>query len=120
MGNANRKCKGPRGKRTGQTHSVLISDYLGNVMPKARMNSTFGLRTTWSMKNERVWQKSQRLGGIALVVGGIVTILLMIFVRGPWCMLVLGIVIAVVLAVSIIGSRRYYKQDLVEHPDDRE
>ena len=84
------------------------------------MNSTFGLRTTWSMKNERVWQKSQRFGGIALVIGGIVTIILMIFVRGPWCMLVLSIVIAAVLAVSIIGSRRYYKQDLLEHPNDRE
>lgn len=91
---------------------------LGNIMPKARLNSTFGLRTAWSMKNERVWQKSQRLGGIALVVGGIVTIIMMMFIKGLWSMLVLGAVIAAVLAISLIGSYRYYKQDKAEHPEN--
>lgn len=86
---------------------------LGNIMPKARMNSYFGLRTSWSMKNERVWQKSQRLGGIALVIGGTVMIILMAFIKGPWSILVLTAVITAVLSVSIVGSYRYYKQDSV-------
>ena len=84
---------------------------LGNAMPKARMNSVFGLRTSWSMKNERVWQKSQRLGGIALVIGGVVMIILMAFIKGPWSILVLTAVIAAVLTVSVAGSRRYYLED---------
>ncbi|MBR5947741.1 MAG: SdpI family protein [Clostridia bacterium] len=84
---------------------------LGNFMPKARMNSFFGLRTSWSMKNERVWQKSQRLGGIALVIGGVVTIILMMLVSGSWCIAVFMGVITAVLLVSMIGSYRYYKQD---------
>ena len=33
---------------------------IGNVMPKLRMNSMIGLRTSWSMKNEQTWKKSQR------------------------------------------------------------
>lgn len=84
---------------------------LGNAMPKARMNSYFGLRTTWSMKNERVWQKSQRLGGISLVIGGVVMIILMAFIKGAWSMLALTTVMTGVITVSLIGSRRYYLED---------
>ena len=84
---------------------------LGNIMPKTRLNSTIGLRTTWSMKNERVWQKSQRLAGIALVLAGIVSIVLMMFVRGIWSLIALFAATIAAVVVCIIGSYRYYKQD---------
>ena len=29
---------------------------IGNIMPKARLNSILGVRTTWSMKNEWTWK----------------------------------------------------------------
>lgn len=44
----------------------------GNIMPKLRMNSIIGLRTHWSMKNEVTWKKSQHIGGISFIVGGII------------------------------------------------
>lgn len=84
---------------------------LGNIIPKTRLNSTIGLRTTWSMKNERVWQKSQRLAGIALVLAGIVSIVLMMFVRGIWSLIALFAATIAAVVVCIIGSYRYYKQD---------
>lgn len=31
---------------------------LGCIMPKVRMNSFIGLRTSWSMKNETTWKKA--------------------------------------------------------------
>ena len=38
--------------------------FCGNIMPKAGRNAVFGLRTRWSMKNDRVWQQqSQRFCG---------------------------------------------------------
>ena len=58
---------------------------LGNIMPKLRMNSAVGLRTVWSMKNEATWKKSQRFGGISLIVGGIIIIIVCFFTKGFSC-----------------------------------
>ena len=44
---------------------------IGNILPKSRMNSVIGVRTTWSMYNEETWSKSNRFGGIVLMVTGI-------------------------------------------------
>lgn len=60
---------------------------IGNVMPKVRMNSIIGLRTSWSMKNETTWKKSQRFGGISFIVSGIVIVVICVFVKGIACFL---------------------------------
>ncbi len=65
---------------------------LGNVMPKLRMNSTIGLRTHWSMKNEVTWKKCQHIGGISFIIGGIIIIGICIAMKGTSCLLsVLGV-----------------------------
>ena len=61
---------------------------LGNIMPKSRLNSLVGLRTVWSMKNDRVWQKSQRFGGISMVLCGILIIIANLFINGIACIFV--------------------------------
>lgn len=58
---------------------------LGNIMPKLRINSTIGLRTQWSMKNEITWKKSQRFGGISFMVGGLAVIVMCFFAKGIAC-----------------------------------
>lgn len=64
----------------------------GNVMPKLRMNSTIGLRTHWSMKNELIWKKCQHIGGISFIIGGIIIIGICIAMKGTSCLLsVLGV-----------------------------
>ena len=64
----------------------------GNLMPKLRMNSMIGLRTYWSMKNEATWKKSQHIGGISFIIGGIIIIGLCIVMKGTPCLLsVLGV-----------------------------
>ena len=64
----------------------------GNIMPKLRMNSTIGLRTHWSMKNEVTWKKSQHIGGISFIIGGIIIIGICIVMKGTPCLLsVLGV-----------------------------
>ena len=60
---------------------------IGNVMPKVRMNSLFGLRTSWSMKNEIAWKKSQRFGGISFMIVGLLMIMISIFTTGWLCFL---------------------------------
>ena len=58
---------------------------IGNIMPKVRMNSVMGLRTSWSMKNEITWKKSQRFGGISFIIGGIAIVVVCFLNRGIAC-----------------------------------
>ncbi len=47
----------------------------GNVMGKVRWNYTFGMRTPWTIANERVWDKTHRFAGRLMVaVGAVITI----------------------------------------------
>ena len=84
---------------------------LGNIMPKARLNAVFGLRTTWSMKNDRVWQKSQRFGGISMVLCGLAVIVANLFVTGIACVMVTVGLLAVDAIISVIASYYIYKKD---------
>lgn len=78
----------------------------GNLMPKLRMNSMIGLRTHWSMKNEATWKKSQHLGGISFIIGGIIIIGICIVMKGIPCLLsVLG-VWAMLIVIDIFLTYR--------------
>ena len=72
---------------------------IGNIMPKVRMNSVIGLRTSWSMKNEATWKKSQRFSGISFIIGGFVIIVICFFTRGIACFLwTMGIILLLLAA----------------------
>ena len=47
---------------------------LGNVLPRARPNWTFGIRTPWTLENRRAWERTHRVGGALLVAAGVLTI----------------------------------------------
>lgn len=88
---------------------------LGNIMPKARRNALFGLRTKWSMANDRVWQKSQRFGGFASVACGLCMIAAAVFASGmPQVLLTAGVMV-LWLALCIAASYRFFVQDLQEN-----
>lgn len=88
----------------------LLLVLLGNVMPKARRNAIFGLRTKWSMADDEVWRKSQRFGGFSAVALGFFLIVTGIFMDSiPH--LILCIVVGPVWAgASIWMSYRFYKE----------
>jgi len=44
---------------------------MGNIMPKMQPNGLAGIRLPW-LRDPMVWRKTQRLGGILLIVGGLV------------------------------------------------
>jgi immunity protein, SdpI family len=47
---------------------------LGNVLPRARPNWWFGIRTPWTLSNDRVWVRTHRIAGYLLVIAGIVCV----------------------------------------------
>lgn len=44
---------------------------IGNVMRKLRPNYTVGIRTPWTLANERVWDKTHRFGGLVFFIAGL-------------------------------------------------
>lgn len=47
---------------------------IGNMMPLVRPNWWFGIRTPWTLSNDRVWTRTHRLAGYAMASGGVVMI----------------------------------------------
>lgn len=84
---------------------------LGNIMPKAERNSLFGLRTKWSMANDRCWQKSQRFGGYVFVITGILGVAVCSLLPVQWS----GYGLLVLLLGSVVlctyASYRIYRKD---------
>ena len=103
--------------QTNSVCTILIGALLiilGNYMPKARINALYGLRTKWSMANERVWQKSQRFGGFSSVVCGIVLILLGVFVRNRLLLWML-LIVTIWGITSVAMSYVFYRKDRTTH-----
>lgn len=49
---------------------------MGNVLGKLRSNYTVGIRTPWTLANERVWDQTHRFGGKVFVATGLVLVVL--------------------------------------------
>jgi uncharacterized membrane protein len=43
----------------------------GNLLGKIRHNALFGIRTPWTLKDKRVWDKTHRFTGRLMVLGGV-------------------------------------------------
>ena len=79
---------------------------MGNIMPKLRMNAFIGIRTSRSMKNEVLWKKSQRFGGICFIVGGAVMVIVSLCTKEVIC----GIIsLADIIIVAIVSAVYTYK-----------
>lgn len=44
---------------------------IGNLLPRARSNWWFGIRTPWTLSSDRVWQKTHRVGGYLMILAGL-------------------------------------------------
>jgi len=55
--------------------SVLLI-FIGNYMGKLRRNFWAGIRTPWTLVSEVSWERTHRLGGWLLVVGGLLGIIM--------------------------------------------
>ena len=68
---------------------------MGCFMPKLKKNSLIGLRTSWSMKNDITWEKSQLFGGISFIICGALMIVAGLFLEELAAMFVaLGLIVA--------------------------
>lgn len=88
---------------------------MGNFMPKARKNAMFGLRTFWSMANDRTWLASNRFGGALFCVGGLVVTLAAFLLEGMTVLWVaFGTIVVITIAAVVYSYVTYRKWGRVE------
>lgn len=90
----------------------LMFIVIGNILPKAKLNSLLGVRTVWSMHNDQTWAVSNRFGGLLLVGCGILTIVSALIVGGKmsiFVMLGLLVVCTIIITVYTYFAYKRYK-----------
>jgi len=85
----------------------LLIALMGNVMGKVRRNFFVGIRTPWTIANERVWNATHRLAAKTFFVGGLLGLGALIL-RAPFWLSLTAILIAAL--IPVIYSLIFYKQ----------
>jgi uncharacterized membrane protein len=88
---------------------------VGNYLPRIRSNWFMGIRTPWTMDNERVWRATHRVGGRTFVAAGLVTALAALLPDAAR-MWVVGCAIVVAVVVPLAYSYVAYRRDLAGRP----
>ena len=91
----------------------IIFIILGNFMTKTRINSTVGVRVSWSMYNDNTWRKCNRFGAFAIMIAGVVTIIMAVLLKNSFgaAMASVGAVI-LASAVTLIYAHKVYVQEI--------
>lgn len=81
---------------------ALFMLFFGNYMTTIRPNYFMGIRTPWTLENEKVWKKTHLLGGRLWVLGGILGLLsLFILPTDINFIVVIGLMVIPMIVASI-------------------
>jgi uncharacterized membrane protein len=85
---------------------------VGNVLGKLRQNHLFGVRTPWTLGDERVWDKTHRVTGWTMVLAGLVLAVIDLAApSGPWLIAATVICAASPLFVGMAYSARQWRRE---------
>jgi len=73
----------------------------GNLLGKVRQNSLFGVRTPWTLRDGRVWDKTQRFTGRLMVLGGLM--LTGVALLGPSHGVLIGVLVVCAAVPGVAG-----------------
>ncbi len=82
---------------------------IGNYMPRFKFNYFIGIRTPWTLANEKVWRKTHQIGGICFVTGGLL-LLISAFLPVSWKICLLIFVLIVITGVPVYLSYNMYQK----------
>jgi uncharacterized membrane protein len=85
----------------------LLFATLGNLMGKVRRNFYVGIRTPWSLANERVWNATHRVAAKTFVLGGLLGFAVTLAGRG---VPLVTFALAASALIPVVYSLTYYKQ----------
>jgi uncharacterized membrane protein len=75
---------------------------IGNVIPRARSNFMFGIRTPWTLSSDRVWARTHRLAGYTMTLaGGVMVLSALLTSAGLLGAIVVSAVVSALVAPAI-------------------
>lgn len=92
----------------------ILFVFLGNALPKTKLNGTIGLRCTYSMYNDVTWSKSNRFGGFALVIVGVLTVITSLIFNGVISMILMMIFLIASIIIMICYAKKVYEEEKVK------
>lgn len=87
----------------------VIFIVLGNYLPRIKHNYFIGIRTPWTLANEKTWRKTHQLGGKVFVVAGLLLVVLS-FLPGVYKFTGMMVVIVATLLISTIASYIFFNR----------
>lgn len=87
----------------------ILLYYVGVLMENARRNWFIGVRTPWTLSNDKVWDKTNKLGGKLFKIAGIIALLGVLSKRYALLFVFLPVIIAAVYP-TIYSYFEYQKQ----------
>jgi uncharacterized membrane protein len=91
----------------------LLFAVIGNYMTTVKQNWTFGVRVSWTLADDVVWRKTNRLGGRLFVAVGVVTVLAA-FLPAPVSLAVLMVSIVAMLVITYVYAYLLFRS---RHPE---
>lgn len=83
---------------------------IGNLLPRAKSNWWFGIRTPWTLSNDRVWERTHRVGGYVMSATGVLAIISAFF-TSPIA-LIAFIVLALAMSLGLLAYSYFaWKQE---------
>ncbi len=83
---------------------------IGNYLPQAKQNYTYGIRTPWTLENEEVWRRTSRFGGRGFVICGFIT-LITLFLPSTASFWILSISLIILIFGIYLYSYLVYKKE---------
>lgn len=87
----------------------IIFIILGNYLPKCRQNYMIGYRLPWTLNNRENWNRTNRMAGYIMVIGGLLIIAASFFNVAFYVLL---LVVLVLIVVPFIYSFLIYRKHL--------
>lgn len=84
---------------------------MGNYMPKAKRNRTFGLKVKWTLANDDNWVATHRFAGKVMFIAGIICFAIS-FLPVVAFFISFTVLIAAMTIIPIVYSYRFYKNQI--------
>ncbi len=96
-----------KGMFYGMAFSLLI---LGNYFPRVEFNRRIGIRFKWTLKNERVWDKTHRFAGVTCILGGLLMFVITFFeTQYYWAFAMTIFMLSTIVMPAIYSYKIYHK-----------
>ena len=84
---------------------------MGNYMPKAKRNATFGMKIKWTLASDDNWAATHRLSGKLMVIAGIISFVIA-FLPMTAFFIAFTVLLVAIVTIPIVYSYWFYKNQI--------